>query len=53
MEFFPFLRKINSQVCEQKNRKLRKLAKILAYENFENYMKIIEGFYALPKIEIK
>ena len=53
MDFYPFLKSINSQICEQKNRKLRKLANVVAYENFENYMKIIEIFFALTNMEIK
>ena len=44
---------VNSQASEQKNRKLRKLANILAYENFENYIKILEIFFALTNMEVK
>ena len=39
-------------ICEQRNRKLRKLANIVAYEHFENYMKIID-FFALTNMEVK
>ena len=35
---YDYLKSVNSQICEQKNRSLRKLSSTLAYCAFENYM---------------
>ena len=53
MSFYPFLKTTFHKFVNKKNLKLRKLAKILAYENFENYMKIIEIFFCINQYGIE
>ena len=44
-----YLKSVNSQICEQKNRSLRKLSSILAYCDFENYKTETKLFFTLRK----
>ena len=50
---YPFLSNVNSQISEQLNRSLRKLATILAYSEFENYLKTLEMFFVTKNLKIK
>ena len=40
------LSKINSQICEQRNRSLRKYNERLAHMTFKNYLKFLEVWFA-------
>ena len=44
---------LKSQICEQKNRSLRKLSSILAYCDFENYKTKIKLFFTINNLEEK
>ena len=46
---YPFLSNMNSQISEQLNRSLRKLSTILAYSEWENYLKTLEMFFVTKK----
>ena len=50
---YPFLSDVNSQISEQLNRSLRKLSVILAYSEWENYLKILEMFFVTKNLKIK
>ena len=53
MDEYPFLSDVNSQISEQLNRSLRKLATILAYSEWENYLKTLEMFFVTKNLKIK
>ena len=47
---------INTQIAEQLNEKMnsmRKLATVIAYSNFQTYLKIIQIFITVKKLKIK
>ena len=46
---YDYLKSVNSQICEQKNRSLRKISSILAYCDFENYKTETKLFFTLRK----
>ena len=50
---YDYLKNVNSQICEQKNRSLRKLSSTLAYCAFENYMTKVKLFFILSNFEEK
>lgn len=50
---YDYLKDVNSQICEQKNRSLRKLSSILAYCDFENYRTKVKLFFILNNFEEK
>ena len=50
---YDYLKKVNSQICEQKNRSLRKLSSTLAYCGFENYMTKVKLFFMMNNYEEK
>ena len=50
---YPSLNDVNSQVSEQLNRSLRKLAIVLAYMGWENYLKLIELFLVTKNLKKK
>ena len=53
MEYYEYLKDVNSQVAEQLNRKLRKMASSLAHYKFETYMKVLENFFAYNNLKVK
>ena len=50
---YEYLKNVNSQRCEQKNRSLRKLSSTLAYSNFEHYMTKVKLFFIMNNLEEK
>ena len=42
---------VNRQISEQLNRSLRKLSVILAYSEWENYLKILEFFFVTTNLK--
>jgi hypothetical protein len=50
---YPFLSKVNSQISEQLNRSLRKLSTILAYSEWEFYLKTLEMFFVKSFFKVK
>ena len=50
---YDYLKKVNSQICEQKNRSLRKLSSTLAYCGFVNYMTKVKLFFMISNYEEK
>ena len=50
---YDYLKSVNSQICEQKNRSLRKLASTLAYCDFNNYKTKIKIFFTINNLEEK
>ena len=50
---YDFLKNVNSQICEQKNRSLRKLSSTLAYCDFNNYKTKIKLFCIVNNMEEK
>ena len=53
MSRYPFMNNLNSQLAEQLNNSLRKLATVSAYSKFENYIKILEIFISVKNLTIK
>ena len=41
---YPVMNNINTQITEQLNNSMRKLATVIAYSNFQTYLKIIQIF---------
>lgn len=39
---YPFLKDVNTQLSEQRNKALRNLGTVIAYMKFTSYMKVIE-----------
>ena len=50
---YNYLKNVNAQICEQKNRSLRKLSSTLAYSGFEHYMTKVKLFFILNNFEEK
>ena len=50
---YNYRKNVNSQICEQKNGSLRKLASTLAYCAFENYMTKVKLFFMITNFEEK
>ena len=53
MNNYPCMNNINSQVAEQLNNSLRKLATVSAYSKFETYKRILEIFVTVKNLRIK
>ena len=53
MKYYDQLKHVNSQLAEQLNRKLRKMAPSLAHYRFETYMKVLEHFFAYNNLKTK
>ena len=53
MRYYSYLKNVNSQLAEQLNRKLRKMAPSLAHYKFETYMKVLEFFFAYNNLKTK
>ena len=53
MNNYPCMNNINSQLAEQLNNSLRKLATVSAYSKFETYKKILEIFVTVKNLKIK
>ena len=47
------IKNVNSQICEQKNRSLRKLSSTLAYCGFNHYMTKVKLFFIMNNFEGK
>ena len=47
------LKLVNSQVCEQRNRSLRKFSERLAHMTFNNYLKFLEVWFAYVNMKSK
>ena len=50
---YPKLNNVNTQIAEQLNNSLRKLSTVVAYSNFETYLKIIQIFITVKNLKIK
>ena len=50
---YPAMQDINTQVAEQLNNSLRKLSTVVAYSNFETYLRIIQIFITVKNLQIK
>ena len=50
---YDYMKEVNSQICEQKNRSLRKLASTLAYCGFNHYMVKVKLFFIINNFEEK
>jgi hypothetical protein len=50
---YPVMNNVNTQIAEQLNNMLRKLATVVAYSNFQTYLKIIQIFVTVKNLEIK
>ena len=50
---YDYLKSVNSQICEQKNRSLRKLSSTLAYCDFNNYKTKLKIFFTINNLEEK
>ena len=50
---YEYLKDVNSQICEQKNRSLRKLSSTLAYCTYDNYMTKVKLFFMMVNFEEK
>ena len=50
---YDYLKTVNSQICEQKNRSLRKLSSTLAYCTFQNYQTKVKLFFIINNLEEK
>ena len=46
MDSYKWLDKVNSQVCEQRNNSLRKMAKSLAHMKFTNYIRSLTLYFS-------
>ena len=53
MSKYPFMNNINSQLAEQVNNSLRKLATVSAYSKYETYKKVLEIFITVKNLKIK
>ena len=53
MDYYECVKGVNSQVAEQINRKLRKMASSLAHYKFQTYMKVLENFFAYNNLKVK
>ena len=50
---YPDMNHVNTQIAEQLNNSLRKLSTVVAYSNFQTYLKIIEIFITIKNLRIK
>ena len=50
---YPEMKHVNTQIAEQLNNSLRKLSTVVAYSNFETYLKIIQIFITVKNLKIK
>ena len=50
---YHYLKQVNTQICEQKNRSLRKLSSTLAYCSFKNYQNKVKLFFIMNNYEEK
>ena len=50
---YPAMNHLNTQIAEQLNNSLRKLSTVVAYSNFETYLKIIDMFITIKNLKIK
>ena len=50
---YDYLKSVNLQICEQKNRSLRKLSSTLAYSQFYHYITKLKLFFFLQNLEEK
>lgn len=50
---YPAMNHINTQIAEQLNNSLRKLSTVVAYSNFQTYLRIIQIFITVKNLRIK
>ena len=50
---YPAMSEVNTQIAEQLNNSLRKLATVVAYSNFQTYLRIIQIFISVKNLKIK
>ena len=50
---YPAMNHLNTQIAEQLNNSLRKLSTVVAYSNFETYLKIIDIFITIKNLKNK
>ena len=50
---YPVMNDINTQIAEQLNNSLRKLSTVVAYSNFQTYLRIIQIFITYKNLKIK
>ena len=50
---YPEMNDVNTQIAEQLNNSLRKLSTVLAYSNFQTYLRIIQIFITIKNLKIK
>ena len=50
---YPVMNELNTQIAEQLNNSLRKLSTVVAYSNFQTYLKIIQIFITFKNLRIK
>ena len=50
---YPEMSHVNTQIAEQLNNCLRKLSTVVAYSNFQTYLRIIQIFITVKNLEIK
>ena len=53
MNSYKWMKDINSQVCEQRNNALRKIAKSVAHMTFDHYMKTLKLFFTYTNLKVK
>ena len=53
MDSYKWMETINSQVCEQRNNSLRKMAKSLAHMKFGNYLQNLTLYFSYTNLKIK
>ena len=53
MDSYNWMENINSQVCEQRNNSLRKMAKSLAHMKFKNYLRNLTLYFSYTNMKIK
>ena len=53
MDSYKWMENINSQVCEQRNNSLRKMAKSLAHMKFKNYLRNLTLYFSYTNMKIK
>ena len=50
---YHYIKQVNTQICDQKNRSLRKLSSTLAYCSFKNYQNKVKLFFIMNNYEEK
>jgi hypothetical protein len=50
---YPEMSHVNTQIAEQLNNSLRKLSTVVAYSNFQTYLRIIQIFITVKNMKIK